>query len=170
MGCGMSSPSSRRAYKRAHSKTKEYDVFIETIPQRFEPGDRRHAQYPQGPSDENFRWPTNRRGAPTDVAEFSGRDTQKRLHASSGKARKAFVVRRVTEHDKNHELGKQVERDESENPVEGGMELPMGSRYKGQVAGWEPYRRAAGVEFRGGRVFEPVEAEKQDGGQQDGNQ
>lgn len=85
------------------------------------------------------------------------------------KAGLALVVRRVTEHDKNHELGKQVERNEEGEPVEGGVELPMGSRFKGQAEGWEPYERAFwGAEFRGGRLFEPPpkpETEEQAGGQ-----
>lgn len=168
MGCGMSTASGRRSYKRVHSKTKEYDVFIERIPRRYEPGDRRHAQYPLGPADVDFRWPTNNRGIPSEESEFAGRDPRKRLCADK-KGRNAFVVRRVTEHDKNHELGKQVERDEAGEPIEGGAQLPMGSRYKGQTEEWEPYKQAFwGAEFRGGRFFEPAEKTKH--GDQDGDQ
>jgi len=152
----MSTASGRRAYKCVHSKTKKYDVFIQMTPHRIESGDRAHAQYSLGPADPDFRWPTNHRGNSSDVAEFTGRDPKKRMYAGSRKARKAIVVRRVTEHDKNHELGGQVERDEEGNPIEGGAEVPMGSRYKGQAEGWEPYKRAFGPEFRGGRFFDPL--------------
>jgi hypothetical protein len=153
MGCGMSTTSGRRAYKRVHSKTKDYDVFIETLPRRVEVGDPSHAQYPLGPADHDFRWPTNPRGVPT---EFSGRDDKKRIYAGKGKARKAFVVRRVTHHDRNHELGMQVERDAEGNPIAGAVGVPMGSKYLGRQAGWQPYKSAFGAEFRGGRFFDPV--------------
>lgn len=157
MGCGLSTASGRRSYKRVHNKTKKYDIFIERIPRRHEPGDRMHAQYPLGPADVNFRWPTNNHGIPSQEAGFAGRDPRKRLYAGK-KARNAVVVRRVTEHDKNHELGVQVERNEEGEPVEGGPELPMGSQYKGQAERWEPYEQAFfGAEFRGGRFFEPLE-------------
>jgi hypothetical protein len=153
MGCGMSTPSGRRAYKHVYLKTKEYDVFIETVPRRVEPGDRQHAQFPLGPQDPDFRWPTNRRGEPVDI--FAARDPKKPMYAGSGKAKKAFVVRRITEHDKNHEMGVQVERDEEGNPMEGAVGMPVGSEYKGQTEGWEPYKKAFGAEFRGGRFFQP---------------
>lgn len=172
MGCGLSTASGRRSCKRVHSKTKKYDVFIERIPRSHEPGDRRHAQYPLGPADVDFRWPTNRRGIPSNESEFEGRDPRKRLYTGK-KPRNAFVVRRVAEHDKNHELGMQVERKEEGEPVEGGVEMPMGSTYKGQAEGWQPYEQAFwGAEFRGGRLFEPLEKEaetgQQGGGQQQG--
>lgn len=130
----MSTASGRRAYKRVHGKTKEYDIFIETIPRRVEIGDPNHAQYPLGTADHDFRWPTNRRGVPS---ELSGRDLKKRMYAGSGKARKAFVVRRVTHHDRNHELGIQVERDAEGDPIEGAVGVPMGSKYLGRQAGSE---------------------------------
>ncbi|TID12896.1 Phosphate-repressible phosphate permease [Venturia nashicola] len=167
MGCAISTASGRRSYKRVHSKTKEYDVFIEKIPRRHEPGDRRHAQYPLGPVDSDFRWPTNNRGIPSKESEFAGRDPRKRLYAGK-KARNAFLVRRVTEHDKNHELEAQKERNEEGGPAEEGLVLPMGSRYKGQAEGWEPYERFLGAEFRGGRFFEPLS--KAEDGQQGGEQ
>jgi hypothetical protein len=153
MGCGMSTPSGRRAYKHAHSKTKEYDVFTEPIPWRIEPGDPRHAQFPLGLSDEAFRWPTNQRGEPSDL---SGRGLKKPMYVTGGKPRKVFVVRRITEHDKNHELGAKVERGEDGNPVKGAVGVPMGSKYRGQREGWAPYK-AFVAEFRGGRFFDPLE-------------
>jgi hypothetical protein len=159
MGCGMSTASGRRAYKRVHSKTKEYDIFIETLPRRVEVGNPSHAQYPLGPANHDFRWPTNRHGIPS---ELSGRDYKKRMYASSKKARKAFVVRRVTHHDRNHELGMQVERDAEGNPIEGAVGVPMGSKYLGRQAGWSPYKSAFGAVFRGGRFFDLVPKDEEE--------
>lgn len=120
----LATGSGGRSYNRvkAGQGGGEYDIFIEQWPRRYRPG---HPNYvPPIPHGEPLQ---PGQAIPAHIDPTTGKPKSSRI------PRAAFVVRRKTEVDNQHERGE------------------LGHKYKsGQ---WNHYHSAGGAQFRGGRFF-----------------